>query len=114
LKPVGWNVEMLSIAPDKLIVGERDLVIGSVAISAGVIGIGAVKFASLWVLFGGAGIAFFVMSMALVHRAWKADPWLSKTYARFRLYPSFIPAHASIASSESLRAMYRKRAQLKR
>jgi type IV secretory pathway TrbD component len=105
---------MLSIAPDKLIVGERELVIGCVAISAGLIGIGAVKFASLWVLFGIASVAFFVVSMALVHRAWKFDPWLSKTYARFRRYPSFIPAHASIASPASLRAMYRKRAQLKR
>jgi type IV secretory pathway TrbD component len=105
---------MLSILPDKLLVGERKIVIACGALPAIMVGgIGTTVGAS-WVLVDGAAILFFIVSMALVHRAWKHDPWLSKTYARFRRYPSFIPAHASIASPESLRAFQRTRAQMKR
>jgi type IV secretory pathway TrbD component len=114
MKPDGWNVEMLSIEPEKLIVGERNVVIGAISVGVGVMYLGFWKFSAWWMAFAVLGIALVVVSLALIYRAWKHDPWLSNTYARFRKYPSFIPAHASIASSESLRAMYRKRAQLKR
>jgi type IV secretory pathway TrbD component len=114
LKPDGWAVEMLSIEPEKLIVGERKIVIGCVGVAAGLIIIGATKFGAYWEFFAAAGIGFFVGSMALVYRAWKHDPWLSGVYDRFRRYPSFIPSHASIASSDSQRAFYRSRKHLVR
>jgi hypothetical protein len=112
-KPEGWSLDVMPITPQRLLGGERNLVImGGAAAGMFVFQIAprmTGSFAGVPMLFVvvAIGIAFFFAWMGLVFMAWRIDPWMSKTLPRFLSLPKYMPAHSTGAASDPKRRMIR-------
>lgn len=119
-KPDGWFLDTMPITPQRLLGGERNLVI--VGAAAGGLFVfqlaprahGSFLGVPLLFIVSAVGVAFFLVWMTLVYLAWRIDPWLSKTLPRFIALPHYLPAHSTGAASEFKRRVLRGKGHLKR
>jgi type IV secretion system protein TrbD len=70
--------------------GERELVLGA-GLMAGLIVFSGLSWFAL-----GAGLAFWVVCLAILRRMAKADPEMSKVYRRHLVYKPFYPAKPDV------------------
>lgn len=119
-KPDGWFLDTMPITPQRLLGGERNLVIAGGA--AGGLFVfqlaprahGSFLGVPLLFVIAVAGVAFFLAWMALVYLAWRIDPWMSKTLPRFLKTPHYLPAHSTGAASDFKRRVLRGKDHLRR
>ncbi len=115
VKPDGWDLDTMSIAPARLLGGERRLTILGLAITGFTVLFlasrvsGNVGFVPMSFVVVAAGLAFYAVWMGLLLTIWRIDPWLSKTLPRFLSHPKYMPAHSTgAASAEKRRALRSK------
>ena len=115
-EPLGWRVDVLSVAPPRILQGERKFaILGAMFSAIFVIGLGAMTVGGPW-FFPVVGFGFVVwfVWMAATSKAWQIDPQLSRTWPRFHRYPHFIAAHSTGAVSDAKRKAERDREGFRR
>ena len=114
-KPEGWQLDILTVEPDRLAGGERSLVLTTlfaIVIFVLLVSPRTHGAAQIAVIAGGGVLA--IASLAGLRSAWRFDWMLSKTLPRFLRYPAFIPAHATTASKPAARRAERRKRHLTR